>query len=124
MSHTNFNAKVCKLGHTIICQMIDSNEKAGLSARTTRDEVAAELNKRLGLDADHPHLWDESDVRTAVRQGAFDTEDRMFNDMKGRYGGIRDVDVEGYKKAQAKSAAAKKAAETRAKAKAAAAKAE
>lgn len=103
MAHTNITSKVCKLGHNIIASMIDARQEAGESARVTRDEVASALNDKLGLTPVDRAYWDEGDVRTALRWGAFDTDTRMFHDMPGRYGGIRDVDVDEQKKLDAEA---------------------
>jgi len=99
MSHPIFSQKVCKLGHTVIAQMLDARALAGESARVTRNEVADRLNEILCLESDSPQAWTAEAVRVALRSEAFDTEQRMFHDMPGRYGGIRDVNVEEYKAA-------------------------
>jgi hypothetical protein len=86
-----FDAKVSALGHAVVCALVDASPHS----RCTREDVAEKLNEKLGLDPSSNQAWDADAVRVAIRNGAFDKPGvREFYDFKGRFGGIRNVDLE------------------------------
>lgn len=89
--HPYLLASVCALGHTVVANLIDNNTHS----RCTADSVAEALNAEQKLDPESREAWTPEAVKVAVRTGAFDKPGkREFYDFRGRYGAIRDVDVE------------------------------
>ena len=90
MAHPVYTAKFCSLGHKVTSRLVDASKHN----RTTKEEVAAELNKELGLkeDEDLAAVYPNC-VEDAIRSGAFDSATRAFGDFRGRYGGIREAEA-------------------------------
>ena len=84
-----FTSQFSKAGHSAVCALVDGSEHR----RCTVGELAEAL-QAASYDVS------EETVRSALRQGCFDTKGRSFWDFKGRYGGIRECE-EGEAAAQA-----------------------
>jgi hypothetical protein len=86
-----FNAKHCKVGHKVLAGLIDEHPHN----KANGEDVAAGINKALGIKADDRAAWTPDAVKVAVAVGAFDKPGkREFYFWRGRYGGYRDVDLE------------------------------
>lgn len=86
-----FNAKHCKVGHKVLAGLIDEHPHN----KANGEEVAAGINKALGIKEDDRTAWTPEAVKVAVAVGAFDKPgQREFYFWRGRYGGYRDVDLE------------------------------
>jgi len=89
--HPFLTAAVCNLGHTVVASLID----ASTHNRCTTEAVAEALNAEQKLDPEDRAAWTPEAVKVALRSGAFDKPGkREFYDFKGRYGAVRDVDIE------------------------------
>lgn len=81
-----FDTDVMVVGHKVVCELVDSNPHK----RATKEDVAEVVNSRLGTS-----LWNTASVEVAIRAGAFnDPGVREFVDVPGRFGGIRELDLE------------------------------
>jgi hypothetical protein len=90
-----FNPSVVKVGHKVVTSLVEAN------GRATVEQIAEALNAETGSTE-----WDGDVVRVAIEKGAFNTTKRAFGLFRGRAGGVRELDLEAMKEAEAKLQAA------------------
>jgi len=76
-----FSSKVIQVVRQFLC------DRCATSGRVTREEVAEYLASQ-GFDVD------AEDVASMLRKGVVNTKNRAFALFRGRYGSIREVDLE------------------------------